>query len=62
MAMTIEDVLARRTRLLFLDAHAAVDTAPMVAALMAKELLMDEDWQVSQVNEFKVLAAQYLLS
>ena len=62
MAMTIEDVLARRTRLLFLDAQAAIDIAPVVAALMAKELLMDEHWQAAQVNEFKVLAAQYLLS
>ena len=62
MAMTIEDVLARRTRLLFLDAKAAVDTAPLVAALMAKELLMDEHWQAEQVNEFKLLAAQYLVS
>ena len=38
----IEDVLARRTRALFLDARAAMDMAPAVAHLMAKELKKDE--------------------
>ena len=36
MARTVEDVLARRLRALFLDARAAVDMAPKVAALMGR--------------------------
>jgi glycerol-3-phosphate dehydrogenase len=38
MAMTVEDVLARRLRLLFLDGRAAIEVAPQVATLMAQEL------------------------
>ena len=38
MARTVEDVLARRTRALFLDARAAMEAAPAVARLLAKEL------------------------
>ncbi len=38
MARTIDDVLARRTRALFLDAAAARESAPAVAALLAHEL------------------------
>ena len=37
MARTVEDVLARHTRALFLNARAAVEMAPQVAALMARE-------------------------
>ena len=42
MARTVEDVLARRTRALFLNAPAAVEMAPEVARLMAAELGHDE--------------------
>ncbi|WP_185852304.1 glycerol-3-phosphate dehydrogenase/oxidase [Blattabacterium cuenoti] len=59
MARTIEDVLARRFRLLFLNAKKAIDIAPRVAALMAKELSRDEKWEKSQVAGFKKLAMQY---
>ena len=38
MARTVEDVLARRARILFLDAKAAIELAPSVAELMANEL------------------------
>jgi glycerol-3-phosphate dehydrogenase len=62
MALTIEDVLARRTRLLFLDANAAMASAPLVASLMAKEFAKDAAWEKEQVNSFKELASQYLLS
>ncbi|MEZ5657623.1 MAG: glycerol-3-phosphate dehydrogenase/oxidase [Burkholderiaceae bacterium] len=37
-ARTLEDVLARRSRLLFLDARAAIAVAPVVAGLIAQEL------------------------
>lgn len=60
MAMTVEDVLARRTRLLFLDAKAAIETVPIVARLMAGEFNTEESWIDSQVNSFIELAKRYL--
>jgi glycerol-3-phosphate dehydrogenase len=36
-ARTVEDVLARRSRLLFLDARLAVELAPAVASILAQE-------------------------
>jgi len=62
MAQSVEDILARRTRALFLDAKAAVDMAPAVAAIMAKELGKDEVWQKNQIESFKDLARQYILT
>jgi glycerol-3-phosphate dehydrogenase len=61
MALTIEDVLARRTRALFLDARAAMDMAPAVARIMAKELNKDEDWEKQQVLSFTSIARNYLV-
>ncbi|SFP59893.1 glycerol-3-phosphate dehydrogenase [Parafilimonas terrae] len=61
MARTVEDVLARRLRLLFLDAAAALDAAPVVADLMAGELEKDASWKKEQLESFKILAANYLL-
>jgi glycerol-3-phosphate dehydrogenase len=61
MARTIEDVLARRTRMLFLDAAAAIEAAPRVAELMAKELERDDEWMQSQVAAFNSVARGYIL-
>ena len=61
MAMTLEDVLSRRIRLLLLDAQAAVDAAPSVARLMAKTLNQNEDWVLQQISEFKSIAKNYIL-
>ena len=61
MARTVEDVLARRIRLLFLDARAAIRAAPRVAALMARELHHDEVWQQDQTAAFTALARNYLI-
>jgi glycerol-3-phosphate dehydrogenase len=61
MARTVEDVLARRVRLLFLDAQAAMEAAPLVAALMAAEIEKDGQWQKEQVAAFNSLATAYLL-
>jgi glycerol-3-phosphate dehydrogenase len=61
MARTIEDVLARRTRMLVLNARAAITCAPRVAALLAHELNRDEIWQRSQVLAFEEVAQHYLL-
>jgi len=60
MCMTLEDALSRRTRSLLLDAQAAIDAAPMVAALLAEELGKDAAWQDAQVEEFRAVAEGYL--
>jgi glycerol-3-phosphate dehydrogenase len=60
MACTVEDVLARRTRALFLDARAAMESAPLVAALLGEELGRDEGWQAEQVESFLGVAKNYL--
>ncbi|MGC1784095.1 MAG: FAD-dependent oxidoreductase [Acidobacteriaceae bacterium] len=60
MARTVEDVLARRTRALFLDARAAIEAAPRVAALMAAELGHDDHWASEQIANFTALAEGYL--
>lgn len=62
MAVTVEDVLARRTRMLFLDAQAAKEAAPCVAHLMAKQMGKDDDWIMQEINNFNNVAKQYLLS
>ena len=61
MARTVEDVLARRLRLLFLDARAAIAAAPLTAKLMGDELGKDAIWQNEQVASFTELAGKYLL-
>lgn len=61
MARTVEDVLARRLRLLFLDAGAALQAAPVVASLMANELGFGEAWKEKQLELFGQLARNYRL-
>jgi glycerol-3-phosphate dehydrogenase len=61
LARTLEDVLARRTRALLLDARASLEMAPAVAALMAAELRRDAAWQRAQVASYEALARGYLL-
>ncbi|MEL7088616.1 MAG: glycerol-3-phosphate dehydrogenase C-terminal domain-containing protein, partial [Planctomycetota bacterium] len=60
LARTVDDVLARRTRALLLDARAAIAAASTVAELMAEELERDEAWQLEQINAFKEIAKAYL--
>ncbi|MCY7376412.1 MAG: glycerol-3-phosphate dehydrogenase/oxidase [Pyrinomonadaceae bacterium] len=62
MAQTVEDVLARRTRTLFLDARAAIEIAPRTAEIMARESGKDAVWIERQVKEFTELAKNYLLA
>ena len=59
MASTVEDVLARRTRALFLNADAAIRSAPRTAALLAEELGHAQAWQTEQVAAFTRLADGY---
>lgn len=59
MARTVEDVLARRTRALFLNARAAIDMAPAVAAILAPLLGRDARWMSEQVAAFTRVAEGY---
>lgn len=61
MARTVEDVLARRLRILFLNARAAMEMAPAVAKIMAKEMEKDDDWATQQVRDFYEVAKNYLV-
>lgn len=62
MAMTVEDVLARRVRLLFHDARAAMECTEQVARVMTREAQKDEAWVQEQVDAFRALAKKYLPS
>jgi glycerol-3-phosphate dehydrogenase len=59
MAVTVEDVLARRLRALFLDAEAAIAMAPKVATLMAEELGWSPDQTQSGLRQFLDVARPY---
>ncbi|WP_143962401.1 glycerol-3-phosphate dehydrogenase/oxidase [Litoribacter populi] len=62
MAHHIEDFLSRRIRILVLDAKVAVEMAPKVAAIMAKELGKNEEWIESELKSFEKLAKKYILN
>jgi glycerol-3-phosphate dehydrogenase len=59
MAETLDDLLARRTRALFLDATAAAECAPRAAEILAEELGRDARWAAAQTSAFRELAAGY---
>ena len=61
MARTVEDILARRTRALFLNARAAITLAPRIANTMAKELNQGQAWTENQLATFLKIAANYLV-
>jgi len=60
MCMRIEDFLSRRTRALLLDAQAAIESAPMVAEIMVREMQKDENWMQNQIASFRSVARNYL--
>lgn len=60
MVETVEDVLSRRLRILFIDAQAAIEMAPKVASIMAKEIGADINWEQTQVELFYKLAKGYV--
>ncbi len=62
MARNVDDVLARRIRLLFLDAKASVKIAPRVAEIIADELRKDVEWQKKQVQEYSGIAEAYIIA
>jgi glycerol-3-phosphate dehydrogenase len=55
MALTLEDVLSRRTRALLLDASATAEAAPEVARLLAEEIGWDAAEIEAQVASFQEL-------
>lgn len=61
MARTVDDVLARRTRALFLNARAAVRMAPAVARILAAELGRDASWERSQIGDFSEIASGFIV-
>ncbi|MFV5683991.1 FAD-dependent oxidoreductase [Flavobacterium sp. GB2R13] len=61
MARKVEDVLARRLRILFLDARAALQMAPETAQLLATEREKPNSWVQEQIKDFEVLAKGYWL-
>ena len=62
MARTVGDVLARRTRLLLLDAAASIEAAPTVATCLAAELGRDDAWVAAQVQEYSSRARGYCVT
>lgn len=60
MPVNIEDIIARRTRALLLNARASIEIAPVIARIMAHELGFEEEWQQEQVELYKKLAHNYL--
>ncbi|MFZ3174230.1 MAG: glycerol-3-phosphate dehydrogenase C-terminal domain-containing protein, partial [Thiobacillus sp.] len=60
MARSVQDVLARRTRALLLDARASIEAAPRVASLLAGALGRDAAWQTHEVAAFTEFALDYL--
>jgi len=60
MPVNIEDILARRTRALLLNAHASSEIASEVVALMAAELGHDQAWQKEQIESYKQLVVNYI--
>ena len=62
MALTLEDVLARRLRILFLDAKAALEMAPRTARIIAAERQKDQQWIDMQIQSFSELTSNYILT
>jgi glycerol-3-phosphate dehydrogenase len=60
MPFTVEDLLARRTRALFLNARASSEMAEVVAGLMAEELGYDIKWQKEQIESYNQLVKNYI--
>jgi glycerol-3-phosphate dehydrogenase len=60
MPCSLEDMLARRTRALFLDARASREAGPTVAEIMAKELGFTKSWRESEIIKYNKLIINYL--
>ena len=61
MALTLEDVLARRTRCIFLDSNESKKIAPVVAKKMANVLGKDQAWIDNELKNFNKLIENYIV-
>lgn len=61
MAKTIEDILARRTRALFLDANTSIEIAPLVANIMKNELNLSDEWMQQELDRFYHIADKFTI-
>lgn len=59
MPCMLEDVLARRTRSLFLNACASLEIAPAVANIMSSEMGFSEEWKEEQLKSYGLLVKNY---
>jgi len=62
MVIKLEDMLARRLRILFLNARAAVQIAPEIAVIMGKELGWSDEKINAETMAFKEIAKNYILT
>ncbi len=62
MAVSLEDVLSRRTRAQLLDARESLRIAPEAARIMAGEQGRDVQWIESQVSDYRKVTEKYLLN
>lgn len=62
MAVKLEDVLARRTRCLFLNSNATLNLAKKTAEIMAEEMKKTPSWIEKELEEFKQLTQKYTLT
>ena len=61
MALTVEDILARRTRCVFLDSKESKRIAPIVAQKMADVLGEDDKWIDAELKKFNKLIKNYIV-
>jgi glycerol-3-phosphate dehydrogenase len=59
MAYFLTDILARRSRCLFLHREATLKIAPTVAHFMAKELQKKEEWALQEIRNFTSFSENY---
>jgi glycerol-3-phosphate dehydrogenase len=62
MARSVDDVLARRLRALYMNAKSSVEMAPAVASIMAGELGKDDIWERGEVEKYSAIAKRYMLA
>ena len=61
MALTVQDILARRTRCVFLDSKESKRISPVVAQKMADVLGEDDKWIDAELKKFNKLIKNYIV-
>jgi len=57
----LEDIVARRVRVMFLDAKETHRLLPEIAQIMAEELKKDSDWIKNEINQTEKILNTYRL-